>query len=366
MDDPRTELAAELMTGFAERTGLTGRQTPRRYLWTDAFALGAFLALERKTGDSAYTEAARALVDQVHHTLGRHRTDDPRAGWISGLDDERGETHPTLGGLRIGKPEPERRVDEPLDERREWDRDGQYFQYVAKWIAALDRFGRETGHRKACSWARELADKAHRRFVFGPARLRRMYSKMSIDLERPLVATTDPRDPLEGLIACLELANGNEPPLEDAIHDFAALVEPTALSTSDPLGLGCLLVGARRLAALHRAVPRNAIGALVTDALRVAADGLDIYRTAPGISLPAYDRVAFRELGLAIGLAAFQEIDRDALPVAARTACAQIDRHAQLRAQIEASWLRREHRASRTWTEHADINDVMLACSLVA
>ena len=31
------------MTRFAERTGLTGARLPRRYLWTDAFAVCNFL-----------------------------------------------------------------------------------------------------------------------------------------------------------------------------------------------------------------------------------------------------------------------------------------------------------------------------------
>jgi hypothetical protein len=31
--------AHELMTRFVERTGVTGTTRPRRYLWTDAFAV---------------------------------------------------------------------------------------------------------------------------------------------------------------------------------------------------------------------------------------------------------------------------------------------------------------------------------------
>ncbi|MCE7698274.1 MAG: hypothetical protein K8E24_005360 [Methanobacterium paludis] len=58
----------------------------------------------------------------MHHTLGRHRDDDTRNGWISGLDDEKGERHPTKGGLRIGKKLNERKPDEPPSERLEWDR----------------------------------------------------------------------------------------------------------------------------------------------------------------------------------------------------------------------------------------------------
>lgn len=82
-----TDLAAELMTGFARRTGLTGESGVTRYLWTDAFALCNLLGLRRSSGDPRWLDLAARLVKQVHHTLGRHRDDDPRNGWISGLDE---------------------------------------------------------------------------------------------------------------------------------------------------------------------------------------------------------------------------------------------------------------------------------------
>src|SRR5688572_12524021 len=129
--------AAELMSRFAERTGVSGGQRSRRYLWTDAFAVCNFLALERATGEGRYRELGLLLVDRVHHTLGRHRGDDGRTGWLTGLPDREAERHPTRGGLRIGKPLRERLPHEPVDERREWDRDGQYFHYLTKWMHGL-------------------------------------------------------------------------------------------------------------------------------------------------------------------------------------------------------------------------------------
>ena len=65
------------------------------------------------------------LIDHVHRGLGRYRSDDVRQGWISGLDEQAGHHHPTKGGLRIGKPLKERQLGEPINERLEWDRDGQ-------------------------------------------------------------------------------------------------------------------------------------------------------------------------------------------------------------------------------------------------
>src|SRR5689334_1137240 len=96
------EAALQLMTGFAERTGLSGDRPPQRYLWTDAHAVCNFLALARVTGDDRYVGLARRLVAQVHETLGRHRPDDARRGWLSGLSEAEGAAHPTRGGLRIG------------------------------------------------------------------------------------------------------------------------------------------------------------------------------------------------------------------------------------------------------------------------
>jgi hypothetical protein len=79
------------------------------------------------------------------HTLGRHRPADPRQGWISGLDEPEGERHPTRGGLRIGKPLPERGPRERYDPQLEWDSDGQYFHYLTQWMHALHRVSQETG-----------------------------------------------------------------------------------------------------------------------------------------------------------------------------------------------------------------------------
>jgi hypothetical protein len=56
----------------------------------------------------------------------------------------RHETHPTRGGLRIGKQLPERRPGEPYDPQVEWDRDGQYFHYLTKWMHALDQASSRT------------------------------------------------------------------------------------------------------------------------------------------------------------------------------------------------------------------------------
>ena len=344
----RTVQATALMNRFVERTG-----DSRRYLWTDAFAVCNWIALGER-------ERALRLVERVHRVLGHHRPDDARTGWLSGLADKDGERHPTRGGLRIGKPLPERGPDEPFDERLEWERDGQYFHYLTKWAHALDVTARATGRGLFHEWARELVAVAARHFIHGDW----MYWKMSVDLARPLVASMGQHDPLDGLVTCRALeataaalgVKGAD--LSEAAARFAAMIEPRALATSDPLGIGGLLFDALRVA---RVADKD--GALLDGLLAAALSGLGRYLAQPDLRAPAERRLAFRELGLAIGLGALAAID--GVRPSTRALLDELARHAPLRDQIESFWLHDEHRETRSWIDHEDINDVMLATCLV-
>jgi hypothetical protein len=348
----RRAQALDLMQRFAERTGLASNRAPQRYLWTDAFAVCNFLGL----GES---ELALRLVNQVHHTLGQHRADEACRGWLSGLGAREGEAHPTRGGLRIGKKLPERSPGEPFDDRLEWDRDGQYFHYLTKWMHALDQVARATRQPMYREWARELAATTHRAFVYAPAgtcdpRARRMYWKMSIDLSRPLVAAMGQHDPLDGYLTCVQLGGD----LGRQAADFAAMIGPD-LATADPLGLGGLLTEAFRLEQLTRA-GACAGSELLERLLASALAGLTNYVRRAELRAPATRRLAFRELGLAIGLAPLElmrEPNGDLV-------LEQLSRFAPLRAEIESFWLRPEHRRTSAWLEHENINDVMLATAL--
>lgn len=215
-----TDTARELMAGFSARTGrVRGAGHARRYLWTDAFAVCNFLELYRRTAGEEHLQSAFTLVDDVHRTLGRHRADDSRTGWISGLGEEEGRAHPTRGGLRIGKDQKERAPGEPFDERKEWDRDGQYFHYLTRWMHALARVGRVSGEARYIDWAVELGRAAHAGFT-QPTQAGggRLCWKMSIDLSRTLVPAMGQHDPLDGLITLLELqaASTRTPPVLQA------------------------------------------------------------------------------------------------------------------------------------------------------
>lgn len=260
MSQNASGLVREMMTEFAELTGLSGSQSSQRYLWTDAFAVCNFLELYRQTGADRYRELAVCLVDQVHQVLGRHRADDPRTGWISGLDERAGQQHPTQGGLRIGKKLRERKPTEAHDERLEWDRDGQYYHYLTKWMHALNRVSRVSGDLTYNRWAMELAKTAHASFTYRPSAgdPKRMYWKMSIDLSYPLVSAMGQHDPLDGLITYQALQAtalpatevSTWPDLSPELADMATLCAGRNWGTDDPLGLGGLLADAYRVAQL--------------------------------------------------------------------------------------------------------------------
>lgn len=368
--------AAVMMLDFARRTGLEGERAPRRYLWTDAFAVCNFLGLARASGEQRYRELALRLVEQVHHTLGRHRSDDSRRGWISGLGDGEGAAHPTRGGLRIGKDLPERGVSEPFDDRLEWERDGQYFHYLTKWMHALDQVSRATGDPRFNTWARELDARAYRAFTYPPqgSPARRMYWKMSIDLSRPLVPSMGQHDPLDGYVASLQLRataamlakNPVGPDLEAETREFGAMTRTSRLETADPLGLGGLLVDAYRLAQLMQ---QGAVSdrQLLARLLRAALGGIEAYTRGAELEEPAEYRLAFRELGLAIGLHAVERMAarRDSLGAEAGAPLEALLDHTRLARVIESFWRNADNQAVRTWSEHRDINEVMLATSLL-
>ena len=352
------------MDEFAVATGLTGTAPPRRYLWTDAFAVCNFLGMYRESGEDNDLDLALQLVDQVHHILGRHRQDDSRQGWISGLAEEEGERYPTRGGLRIGKEFPERRTHESFEARVEWDRDGQYFHYLTQWMHALHRVGQQIGQPVFHHWAVELAQTAHARFTRSddPLGQQRMVWKMSVDLGRVLVPSMGQHDPLDALLVYLELQTGTI--LEREIREARALCAHAQWETDDPLGIGSLLTGIFRLANLitRYQAPEATLLAKLVAAARVS---LDAYTHSDALAAPVESRLAFRELGLAIGLHALDRVAQSPiLGEAVNEALEAFSCHRPLTSRIDAFWSAPAHRQSHSWNAHRDINAVMLATSL--
>jgi hypothetical protein len=375
-------MVREIMMEFADLTGLSpAGKAPRRYLWTDAFAVCNFLELYHQTGDEKYKHLALRLVDQVHTLLGRHREDDPRSGWISGLDEQEGKMHPTKGGLRIGKIMNERRPSDAFDERLEWDRDGQYYHYLTKWMHALNRVSLVAGDSSYNMWAIELAKVTHAGFTYVPPSggQKRMYWKMSIDLSYPLVESMGHHDPLDGFItynllqatAAKDSEKSTCPDLTAEIADIASICEGKSWATDDPLGIGDLLCNAFKVAHLiirESFEQTNLLETLLESSLL----GLESYVSENPLKLPVDYRLAFRELGLSIGLRAVEKLQglieqnpglfnkKDPLHSQIET----LMQYALLSETIEIFWLERTNREANSWTAHRDINMVMLATCL--
>jgi len=371
-------IVRDLLLDFADSTGLTPGRKPRRYLWNDAFAVCGFLELYTRTGDEEYKRLVLRLVDQVHHVLGRHREDDVRTGWISGLDELEGEKHPTIGGLRIGKELRERAPDEPFNELLERERDGQYYHYLTKWMRALNKVSRVTGDPTYNLWAVELAKTAHASFTCTPPSggRKRMYWKMSIDLTRPLVPFMGQHDPLDGLITYMELQvlaprDPRWPSLEGEIVDAEGICEGMDWVTDDPLSIGGLLCDAYRLAQLT-SIGRYKRLDLLETVLDSSLRGLEAYAAVWPLDLPPVGRPAFREIGLSIGLHAAEKLrelveEKPGPFREARVLRHLIEEHlrcAPVGRRIERLWLRYMSMGLESWEKYRDINLVMLATSL--
>ena len=375
-------VAAKLMSEFGTRTGLISAiEHPRRYLWTDAFAVCNFLELFARTGEQKYQEYAILLIDQVHRVLGRYREDDVRRGWISRLDEKNGQLHPTIGGLRIGKPLKEREYTEPFDEQLEWERDGQYFHYLTKWIHALCRTAIIANNPTYARWAGELASAAFQGFssVSG-GRLLGIYWKMSTDLSRPLVSAMGLHDVVDGLItfrgvertiATKSGASGVSN-IAATIESLSHLCQRRDWTTDDPLGLGGLLFDACRLCQLFDPNSHADVELLET-LLYCCGHGLSRFVRAQPLAEASSNRLAFRELGLAIGLKAVPAI---ALKITEHgnyfektehllRAIDLLQRHALMGDEIIGAWLPHAEQQDKNWRSHQDINEVMLSTALI-
>ena len=346
------QVLEKIMQDFTLRTGLIGSVISKRYLWTDAFAVCNFLELYKIKKDKRYLDLAQKLIDEVHNILGRYNE---TKEWISGLSEYEAILHPTAGGLRIGKPLPQREVNDPFDEQLEWERDGQYFHYLTKWMYALSRMTQVTGEVKYNRWAIELAKVAFEKFSYIDSvnGQRQIYWKMSIDLSRPLVSSMGQHDALDALVTFLELQDvEKDSDLSFEIQECKKMISLTQLSTSDPLGIGGLLSDTYFMWKLHLRddpIYRQMISASI-HSLRSYID------SEHGLNYPAEYRLAFRELGLAIGLKAIQKMDDFISNTFAL--------YTPIADEIIAFWQEEKNQQNDTWKDHIDINTVMIATAL--
>jgi hypothetical protein len=282
---------------------------------------------------------------------------------------------------------------------------------------ALNRVSSVTGDLMYNAWAIELAKTVHAKFVYaspsgGP---KRMYWKMSIDLSRPLVLSMGHHDPLDGFVTYNELqataardqqksthstprskargmlrvdteqnflprfknrglAPSNvsaERDLRTEIADMANICEGKNWITDDPLGIGSLLFDACWVAQLIVSKNLEQTGLLET-LLESSLVGLASFMRGDPLKLPVGYRLAFRELGLSIGLRAVENIQeligQESGPLrkedSVHSLLKNLGRYSEVRKTIEVFWLEHTNRESDSWMAHRDINSVMLATSL--
>lgn len=138
-----------------------------------------------------------------------------------------------------------------------------------------------------------------------------------------------------------------------------------------PLGIGGLLFDACRVAQLIVSGNLEQTGLLET-LLESSLIGLDSFVKENSLKLPTGYRLAFRELGLSIGLRAVEKIqeliEQKSGPLRKKGSLHSwlkaLSRYAGLRETIETFWLEPTNRESDSWIAHRDINRVMLATSL--
>jgi hypothetical protein len=193
---------------------------------------------------------------------------------------------------------------------------------------------------------------------------------MSIDLLRALVPSSGAHDPIDGLITGLELqatatalpGRPEGPGLAREIAGFRAMLDGELWPTADPLGIGGLLTDAFRVACLmsDAGVPCEK---LLQKLLDTALISLRVHERREQAS----PRLAFRELGLVIGLRALGALRNAPRPrdEPLNASLESFEPHFARAQDLLDFWQRPANRRGSGWTEHRDINEVMLASALL-
>jgi hypothetical protein len=207
-----------------------------------------------------------------------------------------------------------------------------------------------------------------------------LYWKMSIDLSHPLVPAMGHHDPLDGFITYYHLmANASEAPaasiqldLNQEINDLADICKGKSWVTDDSLGIGGLLCNSYQLAQMIIKGQFTEQYDLLENMLDGSLLGLDSFTRMNTLIHPAEYRLAFRELGLSIGMHAIERLNglietNVNLFKNQGTLLSYMEElmnYKLLTETIENFWLEDCNREATTWLEHRDINMVMLATSI--
>ena len=159
--------------------------------------------------------------------------------------------------------------------------------------------------------------------------------------------------------------------LTNEIAELSGMCRHKAWATDDPLGIGGLLFDAGRMLQMMARDTGFRGHVLLCDVLHSSMVGLQSFSAGGGLRGRSEERLAFRELGLAIGLHAVPRMlallqdgiafeQRDIVKDQLNTLMAALP----LATSIDAFWLSSLNRQSASWRSHENINMVMLATSL--
>ncbi len=207
-----------------------------------------------------------------------------------------------------------------------------------------------------------------------------MYWKMSIDLQRPQVPPMGQHDPLDGYVTYNELQDVARDfrqiltDLTPEIDDMAKICKGMVLFTDDPLGIGGLLSAALRVAQLMVKSSNSLnLEKFLQKLMESALLGLESYAKNNPQDFPAEYRLAFREMGVSIGIKGMDylyslvESNKEKFKEYGLLyqRVESLQDYMPLADSLEKFWLKDENRKLSTWIEHREINMVMLATSLV-
>jgi hypothetical protein len=142
-------------------------------------------------------------------------------------------------------------------------------------------------------------------------------------------------------------------------------------ATKDSLGIGGLLTDAHKLIQMidkHHMEVSDLLESLLQD----IEYSLQAFMTQNQLHFPAEYRLAFRELGLSIGLHTIGRMHHTIKNNPDHFKHVELLNHMLTRLYqfypiaglIDTFWSQEEHRLSKSWLDHQDINSVMLATSL--
>jgi hypothetical protein len=203
-----------------------------------------------------------------------------------------------------------------------------------------------------------------------------MHWKMSIDLARPLVPSMGQYDPLDGFVTYNEIqlatekfSKSNIPTLDKEISEMSDICRGINFLSNDPLGIGGLLFDGIRTAQLI-IIGNLKYENLMKDIFNSALMGINSFLRGNPLGIPANYRLAFRELGLSIGLKSVGNLqtwlkrDNNHINDQVNEIIASIMSYSPIGDQIEDFWMQSKNWQFGSWAEHREINMVMLATSL--